>query len=211
VTRQYKAPVIGLVGGIGAGKSFLAGALAEKKKIVIVNGDTAGHQVLELESTKSQIRQRFGDQVFDSQGAIDRRALGRLVFGTTAAQQQARADLEQIVHPGIKQLLQEAIQAAQADPQVDAIVLDAAILLEAGWRKMCDALIFIEVPEAQRRERVVRNRGWSPEEFRAREASQLALDSKLAAADYIIDNSGAPEVAVDQFQRILSQITDVLP
>jgi dephospho-CoA kinase len=210
VKRRQRIPVIGLVGGIGAGKSFLGRALAEKKNIVIVNGDAAGHEVLGLESTKSQIRQRFGDQVFDNQGAIDRRALGRMVFGTGREERQARAALEQIVHPLIKQRLEQAIASAQSDPRVEAIILDAAILLEAGWRQICDALIYIDVPAAQRWERVSRTRGWSEAEFRSREASQLSLDSKLAAADYIIENSGAPEVAVEQFLTILSQIMDDL-
>lgn len=201
-----KIPVIGLVGGIGAGKSFLAQALAENQHIVMVNGDAAGHEVLKQEPTKARIRDRFGPGVFDAAGEVDRKALARAVFGSGPAESRARADLEQIVHPAIGRILSAAISAARADPDVTAIILDAAILLETGWRKMCDVVVFVDVPEGTRRERVAHNRGWSPAELRAREASQLPIEEKRQAADYVLDNSGDPEAAIARFQEIFRDI-----
>lgn len=202
-----RVPVIGFVGGIGSGKSFLAESLRKKHKIEILNGDIAGHQVLQQELIKDQIRRQFGETVFNEQGEIDRRKLGRLVFGSDEAHSQARVALESIVHPQIKKLLLSQIERAQSQPELEAIVLDAAILLEAGWHMLCDAVVFINVPLEQRIERVIQNRGWSRDELNAREASQLPLDVKRSRSDYEVDNSQGPEPAIMQLEQILSHIT----
>jgi len=203
-------PVIGLVGGIGSGKTFLARSLADGHNIVTVEGDAAGHEVLKQDSVKAEIRREFGEGVFAPDGTINRRALGRLVFGASPERQAARARLERIVHPKIEEILRQQIAEAQQNPEVEAIILDAAILLEAGWDRLCDSVIFLDVPTEQRLERVQQNRGWSFDEFLTREASQLSLELKRAKADYVVDNSGPPEKAVTQIRQIYSQIMDEL-
>lgn len=200
------APVIGLIGGIGSGKSFLAHALEEKYNLIIVNGDLAGHAVLNEEAIQAQLRSRFGDDVFAADGNVDRRKMSQRVFGSDPAAKQARADLEAIVHPRIKQILSEQIAAARADVAINAIVLDAALLLEAGWHKMCDFVIFIETTFEQRLERVQKHRGWSREELLRREASQWPLDVKRKEARHVVDNTGDPQTAVAQLDNIFSQI-----
>src|SRR5579864_6299800 len=96
-----RVPVIGLVGGIGSGKSHLARQLREKHPIEIIEGDSAGHQVLKEPSVKESLKSIFGDAVFTPAGEVDRRRISRLVFGADAGHQSARAKLEQIVHPRI--------------------------------------------------------------------------------------------------------------
>jgi len=87
------APIIGLIGGIGSGKSFLAHALEKKYNLQIVDGDAAGHSVLNEEAIKTQLRARFGADAFAADGNVDRRKISQRVFGSDPAAKQARADL----------------------------------------------------------------------------------------------------------------------
>ena len=206
-----RIPVIGLVGGIGSGKSSVARGLAAHANLCIVNGDEAGHAVLRQDGVKAAIRARFGDAVFDSTGEVNRRDMGRAVFGSEPERQSARQALEQIVHPAIGQLLQEQIRKAQQEGVCEAVLLDAAILLETGWRQYCDAVVFVDVPETQRLERVKKTRGWTSGEFFARESSQLPVQSKRGQSDYVVDNSGPLESAITQLKQICTQIKDDLP
>lgn len=200
--------MIGLVGGVGSGKSFVAQAMKQKFNLEVVEGDAAGHQVLEDPEVKSQIRQQFGDAVFKPDGSVDRRQLGRRVFGETPERQQARAALEAIVHPRIKQLLRSRIEEAQARPDVPAVILDAALLLEANWRDLCDTVLFVDTPFEARLDRVSRGRGWDVEELRSREASQWPLERKRREADDVIDNGHGADVALADAERIFARILE---
>lgn len=206
VPIDVQIPVIGLVGGVGSGKSRVARQLGEIEPIAIVDGDVAGHQVLEERAVKTAIRQRFGEVVFDERENVDRKVLGELVFGDNEKAKLAKADLEAIVHPRIGEILKEQISQAQADANLCAVILDAAVMLETGWKDVCDAIVFVDVPEQMRRKRVVENRGWTAEKFTAREASQLPLETKRKLSDFVIDNSGPEEHAAAQLQTILKKM-----
>lgn len=208
---QKSIPVIGVVGGIGSGKSFFAQTLAKRKNLVIVNADAVGHAVLERPEICQQIQKRFGQAVVAADGSINRRALGRLVFGTSPEQKLAKADLESIVHPPLATELHRQILEAQAAGHVDAIILDAAILLEAGWRRFCDFVVMIDVPAELRWQRVQATRGWTRSEFESREASQLPIADKRAAADFIVKNVGPEDEVARQCLQIIEQITDETP
>ena len=201
-------PVIGVVGGIGSGKSFFAQTLAKQKNLVIVNADAIGHALLERPEIRDRIHERFSDGVLTADGIINRRALGQLVFGETSAHAAAKSDLEAIVHPPLAAELHRQILEARAAGQAEAIILDAAILLEAGWRKFCDAVVMIDTPPEQRWQRVQATRGWSRSEFEAREANQLSIAEKRAAADYIVSNVGTEDEVAQQCLQVWSRITD---
>ena len=211
MTSSKPIPVIGVVGGIGSGKSFFAQTLAKRKNLVIVNADAVGHALLEQSKIRERIRDRFGADVIAADGTINRRALGKLVFGPTPEQARAKTDLEAIVHPPLAAELHRQIQAAQADGRADAIILDAAILLEAGWRKFCNAVVMIDVPPEVRWERVRATRGWTQSEFQAREANQLPIAEKRAAADYIVMNIGPEDEVAERYLQVLKCITDETP
>jgi len=176
-----------------------------------VNGDAVGHALLLRPEIRARIRDRFGASVIAADGSINRRALGQLVFGTTPDQVRAKADLEAIVHPPLTAELHRQISEAQAAGHADAIILDAAILLEAGWRKFCNAVVMIDTPPELRWQRVQATRGWTLPEFQAREASQLPIADKLAAADYVISNDGPEDEVAQQCLQVWNQIMDGTP
>lgn len=201
-------PVFGLIGGVGSGKSRLASALRETRRVAIIDGDVAGHEVLRQSDVKEEIRRRFGPDVFNEYNEVDRRKVGRLVFGTSPEHRAARTALETIVHPRITEKLKSQIAAARADSSLEAILLDAAVLLESGWRRLCDRLIYIDVPYDQRLARVSANRGWDAQQLHAREESQLPLEQKRKEADDVVDNSRGIEHAVSQLEAIISRLSN---
>ncbi|MFQ5735171.1 MAG: dephospho-CoA kinase, partial [Planctomycetaceae bacterium] len=196
----------GLVGGIGSGKSAVARWLADRCNLTLIDGDEIGHAALNLPGVKSQLSTRFGQAVFDETGEIDRSALARQVFGTTPVQKQARHDLESIVHPHIRSTISETIRRARTSNGVTGVLLDAAVLLEAGWQDVCDCVVFVDASDAVRRQRVAEGRGWNGEDLARRESSQLPLDEKRRRADFIIANNSTVESAGRQLEKILNRI-----
>jgi dephospho-CoA kinase len=95
------------------------------------------------------------------------------------------------------------VQKARIDPAVWLVVLDAAIMMEAGWDRLCDRLVFVEAPREERLRRVAPQRGWSAEELALREAAQLPLTEKRCRADHVLDNSAS----LDDLER---QVDDLL-
>ncbi len=189
--------VIGLVGGVASGKSLIARQLVELGAGWL-DADRAGHEVLELEDVKQAIRQRFGEEVVGPDGQLSRPAIGRRVFGGEGSA-DARRFLEQVTHPRIGELLGRQAAALEAAGK-QVLVLDAPLLMEAGWDRFCDKTVFVEAPREVRLHRVL-GRGWSDAEFTAREAAQQSLDVKRNRADVVIDNSGSPEATSEQVKR----------
>jgi len=183
-----RVPVIGIVGGIGSGKTALAVALNDYFRCVRLDADAAGHRALERTDVVAALKAAFGDQILDAQGRIRRSELAQLVFGPGEERSAARKRLESIVHPHIRKDIVEQLERNQIDGECDLILLDAALLIEAGWSNDCDAVIYVDTPVEVRRQRVAQ-RGWSAAELANREASQLSLEEKQNRADLIIDNS----------------------
>jgi dephospho-CoA kinase len=200
-------PVIGLVGGVGSGKSSIARGAGENRNVAVIDADAFGHAVLRDPDVKARIRDVFGDSVLDSQGEVDRGALGARVFGDDAEARSRRHQLEQIVHPRIREAVFAGIQDACAGPRPpDAVLLDAALLLEAGWKDECDAVVFIDTNEQERLKRVQATRGWDARELQRRELSQLDLQVKRDAADFVIDNSQSLPQSIHELQDIIDQV-----
>ncbi len=191
--------VIGLLGGVASGKSMVAEQLA-RLGAGVVDADRAGHEALRLPHVEAAVRRRWGDAVFGADGRIDRARLAAIVFAAGPDGPQARKHLEQLTHPEITRLMSEQL-AAMAAAGVQVAAMDAALILEAGWDKLCGRLVFVAAPREVRLARALA-RGWNEEDFAAREAAQECLDSKRRRADVIIDNSGLPErteAQVEQF------------
>ncbi|HIE95642.1 MAG TPA: dephospho-CoA kinase [Fuerstia sp.] len=198
-----RPPVIGILGGIGSGKSSVVRHISSLN-LLIIDADRIGHELLLNSEIQSQVRTSFGAAVFEDTGAVDRSRLAQVVFGTSVEQQEALKRLEQILHPAIRRRIQSQIETASRD--VDAVILDAALLLEAGWDAECDWLIFVDTAAEIREQRVVRNRGWSAEELARREATQWNLEAKRDRADFIVDNSGLMDDAAANMNQIFTSL-----
>lgn len=189
-------PVIGIIGGIGAGKSLAAQAFARRGALVL-DADAIGHRLLEQPPSRQRVLDRFGPEILTATGPgdaeapppIDRRALAARVFDDPAALR----DLEAILHPRMRSTFEKAIARAARKGQHTAVVLDAAVLLEAGWDDLSDLIVFVDAPRDLRLARLASARGWTAEMLAQREAAQLPLDLKRQRADVVIANRGEPD------------------
>ncbi len=177
--------ILGLVGGIASGKSVVANVLRDMGAVVL-DADQAGHFVLREPNVIAELRKRWGDGILDASGQISRRAVAKIVFAQ--GNNAERKFLEQLTHPRIEALLKQELEAVRksAEPP-PVLVIDAALLFEAGWDKLCDKILFVDAPRDVRLERAVA-RGWSTEQFAAREAAQLPPEEKRARSDIVIRN-----------------------
>ena len=189
---------IGVVGGVASGKSQVAKRF-EELGCLRLDGDLIGHEVLRDKEVKAMLRDRWGAKVLTPDGEVDRRAVAGLVFSEDSENGAAQLEfLESVTHPKISERLAERLSEAQ-QRGLTAVVLDAAVMMKAGWDKMCDHIVFVEVPRSIRLQRALQ-RGWTEEQFLARESSQLTLSAKRERADTTIDNSGSLEETFQQVQ-----------
>lgn len=179
--------VIGLVGGIGSGKSVASAMLAELGAEVI-NADLVGHEVYEPGKPGfDAIVAAFGADVVGEDGRIDRKKLGPIVFADGAKLERLNA----IVHPLIRAELERRIARARKDGRVRAVVVEAAILLEAGWRSLVDQVWVVAARREDVVERLAAQRGMAAAETDARMAKQMTDAERRSAADVVIENVGS--------------------
>lgn len=193
-------PIIGIAGGIGSGKSFVADLFGELGCLVI-RSDDAVHEAYRDPQVREAIRQWWGEAVFRPDGEVDRSAIGRIVF----ADPEQRRRLERLLHPVVARTRQAAMERSADDPQVRAFVWDTPLLFETGLERQCDAVVFVEAPEDLRLSRV-QTRGWDRAELARRENLQMPLDKKREISDYVIRNTADAEYARGQVRDVLSRI-----
>lgn len=200
----HRVTVIGILGGIASGKSQVA-LQFESLGAVRIDGDELGHLVLREPEVQTALVERWGSGILDAQAQIDRRAVGRIVFGATAEAAAELAFLEGVTHPRIAARLNDTIAAA-ARRGATVVVIDAAVMDKAGWDQACDQLVFVDVAREERLRRAM-GRGWTADEFMRREAAQSPLARKRQRANTIIDNSGPLEETFVQVKRFWSNLT----
>ena len=200
--------LIGILGGVASGKSEVSSRLRSLGAAVL-DADRVGHAVLREAEVKQAVRRRWGETVLDAAGEIDRRRVAEIVF---AAAPESRAELtflEELTHPRIGQRLQEQLAELHREG-VRAAVLDAPVMLKAGWDRMCQRIVFVDAPRDVRLARA-RQRGWTEADFAAREAAQEPLETKRSRADVTIDNSLTRQhlfAQVDRFWQSLSLVRE---
>lgn len=179
--------ILGLTGNIACGKTTVGLMLLELGATTYVDADLVVHELyLPGQPLVGQIVATFGQQMLDSAGGIDRQRLGQLVFGDAA---QLRR-LEAIVHPAVQAALVERLRRI---PEGGVGVLDAIKLVESGYAPLCHGVWVVTCPEEVQLQRMVQQRGLSPEAARARLAAQPPLEPRLQVATEVIENTGSLE------------------
>ena len=177
---------IGVTGPIGCGKSTVAGWLTAVPGVVAVDADAVAREVLAPGSPAvAAVAARFGSELVDADGVLDRAALGRIVFTDPGALR----DLESIVHPAVRPRILAAIEAAQT-AAASAVVIEAIKLVEGGLATLCDEVWLVTCDPGAQRDRLA-GRGLEPGEAAQRMAAQAGMVGRLVGqADRVIDTSG---------------------
>jgi dephospho-CoA kinase len=194
-------PIIGLSGGIGAGKTFVSTMFAELGCLVI-SSDLLVRESYRDPGVKRVLREWWGDRVFKPDGEVDRAAIGSMVFSS----EEDRRRLEGMLHPYVAALRETRMKVGAADPTVVAFVWDSPLLYETRLDALCDATVFVDAPDSLRLERVRQTRGWDAAELARREISQMPLDKKRLISDYAVANATSADSTRVQVRELLSRI-----
>ena len=196
VGNPKKKPVIGILGGIGSGKSTVAAEFG-KLGCGVIDADEIAHKLLEKKNVKEKIITLFGP-VLDSAGKIDRKKLADIVF----ADADKLSALTGILHPFVLTRTEQLINQYNQENQVEAIVLDMPLLMEVGWEKRCDKLIFVDCERPLRVNRMKKMGLFDENKFKIRENFQISLDNKVAIAENTINNNSG-------FLTLVRQVADI--
>lgn len=193
-------PIIGIMGGIGSGKSSVAAEFV-KLGCKVIDADKIAHELLGRKTIKEKIVVSFGRDVLDSKGNIDRKRLGEIVFSDV----DKLSLLNGIIHPLVMKRVEELIEQYNRQNQIKAIVLDMPLLVEIGWAGRCDKLIFVDCEQKIRAERA-KKKDFGKNQIKIRENFQISLDNKVSLADNMIENNSDFSALVRQIADIFSDI-----
>ena len=191
--------VVALTGPTGAGKSTVAGWLAGRGA-AIIDADRVGHEVLRAPEVRLAVVERFGTEILDEDGEIDRKALGRLVFPDALA----LADLESISHPHLLAELASRIETLQRARVATLIVVDAALWFQWPERPDVDLVLGVKAPLVLRVQRIRERDGLNETAAIHRVKRQSAIESSLDQADAVLDTADVPE----RVRRLLLETLD---
>lgn len=210
--------VLGVLGGVGSGKSTAARILAEELPAKHLDADAEVAALFADTTVVEQLDRAFGGGLKSPEGGLDRAELGKRVF----AQPELRRQLEAILHPAVRRALWNGLAEIEAAAMASApaaagselagwAILDVPLLLENGLSQACDFLIFVRVPDAIRAERACARHNWDAATWRAREAAQASLAMKESAADAILDNASGVEELRAAVRELLSHLRALPP
>ena len=203
MNNPVKKPIIGILGGICSGKSTVAAEFA-KLGCKIIDADKIAHELLDEPAIKQKIVSSFGRDILDSMGKIDRSKLADIVFADDAK----LALINKIVHPPVLARIEQLIEQYKRQPAVKAIVLDIPLLVEVGWAKRCDKLVFVDCNRQIRAERAQKMGLFDENHLKIRENLQISLDKKINIAENTIDNNSGFSALARQVADIFSNIMD---
>lgn len=192
---------VGLTGNVASGKTTVAERWRDAG-IVVIDADRLGHDVLaEDDAARDALVDAFGDEILDSDGSVDRSALGERAFASDGGVERLNA----VVHPPLIERLEAALDRAREDGQPLAVV-DAALVYEFGMDADLDRIVLVTAPLALRRERLRRERGLSDDRIDRIEAAQRSDDEKIDAADHLIVNDGSLDQLRAEADAVLAVI-----
>jgi dephospho-CoA kinase len=191
---------IGLTGGIASGKSTVSAILRELGAVVIDADALARDVVAKGTPGLTAVVEEFGPGLLTADGDLDRAAMGTLVF----ADESARKRLEAIVHPLV---FERIVDLETGAPDGAVVVHDIPLLAESGRAATFDAVIVVDAPPEVQVDRMLRDRGWTEDEARARIAAQASADERRAIATYVVENTGTVEDLRREVERIYAELT----
>ena len=199
--------VVALTGGVAAGKTTVTDILSARGARVI-DADILARAAVQPGSPALQgIQEKFGADVLDSTGSLNREALGKLIFHDP----DAREALNAIVHPRVRELYEAELSAIQAETPDAVVVYAVPLLAEARSVSEFDAVIVAHAPEEVRLARLQEHRGFSEEDARARVGSQVSDEARLAMADSVVDCSGSLEETRSAAHELFDELEDLWP
>jgi dephospho-CoA kinase len=194
---------IGLTGGIASGKSTVSKMLVELGADYI-DADLVGHQIYQPgKEAWQEIIDTWGEDLLLPDQTINRQKLGAIVFSAP----EALARLNQITHPRIKAELKKEIDLRKkSESDVKALVIEAAILIEANWHPLFDKIWVVITDEKTAIDRLAKSKGMTPEQARARIDAQLSNEERKKYADVVIENNGSLEEVLKQVEKAWAEI-----
>lgn len=189
--------VIGVTGGVGAGKSEILNYIADNWNATVVEADEVGYLVMKPgKPCFAPIVELFGPGILQEDGTLDRTRIAQMVFEDKNLLEKLNA----IVHPAVKKYIRKAIQREEEN-ETDFFIVEAALLIEDKYDEICDELWYIYADEETRTERLKKNRGYSEEKIKSIFANQLSEDEFSEHCDFEIDNSGDFEDTKEQIMQ----------
>ncbi len=199
--------LIGVTGGVGAGKSTVAKILAETLDCPIIAADELVSELLKTTQVLDLIELMFGSEIRLGPQQLCREALAKRVFEDA----EARRQLESLLHPRVRQKIWQTILACQNQGNAAWVVLDIPLLCEGGLDRICDFVVHVRVPAPIRQSRACARHGWTAEEWQGRENAQIAETEKAKRADAILDNQAGLETLTPQVLALVPQLHRLAP
>ena len=189
--------IIGITGGVGAGKSTILDYLSRKHNAYVIQADKVGHLVMEPGGLcYEQVIALFGRQIIKNDKTIDRRRVSDVVFGN----ELMRQSLDEIIHPAVKAYVLEEIKK-QKQAGCRLLIIEAALLLEEHYEEFCDAVWYIHTDEEIRIQRLMDSRGYTRAKAESIIARQASEEFFREHADYVITNNGNLKMTWEQIEE----------
>ena len=193
--------IIGVTGGVGAGKSTVLNYLAKRYGAKLILADLVGHEVMEPgHEAYEQVVKVFGQEIVSEDKTIDRKALGAIVF----ADEKKRMILNRIIHPAVRQEILRRLEEAELS-HLSYVVVEAALFLEENYDAFCDETWYIYTDEKIRRQRLKESRGYSDERIDQIFHSQKTHEEFQKRCLFMIDNNGSEEETFRQIDRRMKE------
>lgn len=192
--------IIGITGGVGAGKSEILSFIRTNYPSEIYLADEVAHKIKEKgQPCYEQLVELLGREVLKEDGEIDKAKMAAIIF----ADERILQRVNEIVHPGVKEYILARIKEAEEKKSVELFFIEAALLIEAGYETMVDELWYIHADKEVRRKRLQENRGYSSEKIEQIMNCQLSEEDFFEKCDFVIDNSGKIEDSYNQIRNKL--------
>lgn len=201
ITKENHMKIIGITGGIGTGKSTVLNLLKQEYHAYIVEADKLAHELmLPGEAVYHRITDIFGTDILNIDGTIDRNRLGAIVFKDADSLRK----LNDVVHPAVKQYILQDMETKKKEGNVEYYVIEAALLIEDGYKTICDELWYIYVEREERIKRLIAGRGGSREKWEHVIGNQSSDDYYRMNCDYVVDNGSSFEHTINIVKELLS-------